>query len=125
MRASYAADVLLGYMSDLCEDERSAGWLLDWCSYVEQHFSGDTRLLEFQKAAEGRWIDVPEDQGQDTGPRYIPGVRFQFFDECRFCQQRRKDHDPDEKCLFSSTQYRSIEGLCTLDLNTPTIRTGA
>jgi hypothetical protein len=100
---SDAATALLDYMSEICEQETNAGWVANWCSQLEAE--NDPRLRELQKQAQGRWIDVPAAEEDDTGHRYIPHVHFVYFDECQNCHKRKTAHAPDSKCLFAPTQY--------------------
>ena len=85
MRASAAAITLFNYMSAICRKHMLSDWAVGWCGFVFWRYSEDAYLLELQKTAEGRWIDVPPGQGVDNPLE--EDARFQFFDECRFCKQ--------------------------------------
>lgn len=99
---SDAALALLDYMSEICEQETNAGWVANWCAQLDAEDA--PRLRELQQQAQGRWIGVPEAEEDDTGHRYIPKVRFVYFDECRRCRKREAAHI-DGKCPFEATQY--------------------
>lgn len=100
---SDAALTLLDAMSEVCEQEYSAGWIKNACTRVRAE--GFKKIRDLETQAQGLWVDVPTEEEDDTSHRYIPNVHFIYFDECQNCHKRKSFHLDDGKCPFEATQY--------------------